>query len=231
MNRIETKQEYGYKIKHKMDAFDGRKGRYDFLQATFPNLFKDAESILDVGCDDNYLKKIYGDKIFGVDIGGNPDRSVDLEKESLGFIKDNKYELSICTEVLEHVDNFHEVLDDIVRVTSKKIIISLPNCASTRRLKNLLKTSRNGKFYGLPLEKPIDRHKWFFSYVEIIEFFEKYSQKNNLDIEEIVLHYSVRFPQEARILHKIKQQIMLRIVQLFKLYSMSQDVFIVLKKK
>ena len=36
------------------------------------------------------------------------------------------------------------------------------------------------KFYGLPLKKPIDRHKWFFTIDDVAEFFEHYSKENRV---------------------------------------------------
>ena len=88
-------------------AFTGRSDRYDFLRERYQDEFAQANKILDVGCDDNYLKQYFAEKVFGIDIGGNPDRLVDLEKESLRFLSDNSFDLTICTEVLEHIDNLH----------------------------------------------------------------------------------------------------------------------------
>lgn len=186
-------------------AFLDRAGRYDFLRSHFKEHFASAERILDVGCDENYLKRFFGDRVYGIDIGGTPDRVVDLEKEALRSFPDASYDLVICTEVLEHLDNFHEMVDELIRVARGAIIISLPNCSSTRRMWRVLRTGRNWKFYGLPYEKPSDRHKWFFSYKEIIDFFLAYSEKNHLRLREVVLNYGIRFPNERRSLHRLKQ--------------------------
>lgn len=218
-------------VEHYMYAFDrGRPDRYVFLQKRFPKIFADSKSILDVGCDDNYLKLVYGEKVFGIDIGGTPDRYVDLEKEALRGFKDNSYDLVICTEVLEHIDNLHEVFDELIRVSSKYILISLPNCSSTNRLRRLLLTGKNRKFYGLPFSRPVDRHKWFFSYKEIIDFFMYHAQQKKLTVSNLILHYSIRYSAEKRILHILKQVCTAWLVRFWGWDNQCQDVFVLFEK-
>lgn len=216
-------------FEHIFTAFEERKDRYDFIREKWGALLNSSTSILDVGCDENYLKSFYGKKIYGIDIMGNPDKVVDLEKESLRFLSDRSYNLIICTEVLEHIDNLHEVFNDIVRVASGHILISLPNCSSTKRFKKFLRTKHNRKFYGLPFERPLDRHKWFFSYKEIIDFMNHQAEKHNLDIVSYVLHYNIIYKNEKRPLHKLKQHIESFIVRWFKTYNYSEDVFVLLR--
>ncbi len=219
------------KLEHHMYAFDkGREDRYAFLQKRFKEVFQDSRSILDVGCDDNYLKSVYGDKVFGIDIGGTPDKRVDLEKEALKSFEDNSYDLIICTEVLEHVDNLHEVFDELIRVSARYVLISLPNCSSTGRIMKVLRTGRNWKFYGLPFVRPVDRHKWFFSYKEIIDFFMHHAQKNNLDVSALILHYGIRYAKEKRQLHILKQTLSAWAVKMLGWHNQCQDVFILLEK-
>jgi hypothetical protein len=43
------------------------------------------------------------------------------------------------------------------------------------------------KFYGLPVEKPDDRHKWFFSTQEAKNFIKYRARKNNMEIIQIHL--------------------------------------------
>mgnify|MGYP000330115187 CR=1 FL=1 len=127
-----------------------------------------------------------------IDMARAPDVIINLEKDMPLPFKDNSFDTVVCTDVLEHLENFHEVLDELQRVCAGKIIISLPN--STTILFNYLFRKKVGqdlhnqgkfsKFYGLPLSKPDDRHKWFFSYTEADAFFTYYAQKNNINIVE-----------------------------------------------
>ena len=38
------------------------------------------------------------------------------------------------------------------------------------------------KFYGLPLEKPDDRHKWFFSFSEAFDFVNYNGNRNGFEM-------------------------------------------------
>jgi 2-polyprenyl-3-methyl-5-hydroxy-6-metoxy-1,4-benzoquinol methylase len=77
----------------------------------------------------------------------------------------------VCIDVLEHLDNLHRMFDELVRVSCGHVIVSLPNCWSGARLALSRGTGTIGH-YGLPLTRPVDRHKWFFSVSEAHEFLE-----------------------------------------------------------
>lgn len=100
-----------------------------------------AESILDVGCGEGFtLKKLEEKKI------GKKNEGIDYSKDAIKLgkkiypelalfegdvyglkYKDNNFDLSICTEVLEHLDDPKKAVAEIKRVTSKYIIFSVPN--------------------------------------------------------------------------------------------------------
>jgi 2-polyprenyl-3-methyl-5-hydroxy-6-metoxy-1,4-benzoquinol methylase len=214
---------------HDPVAIENREDRYEFLKKHFGTYFDQAKSILDIGCDDNFLKKVYGEKVFGIDIAGLPDQIVDLEKESLRFLSDKSYEVSICTEVLEHIDNLHEVFTDIQRVTSKYMIISIPNSISYHRLNKLIRTHTTGKFYGLPLQKPVDRHKWYFSYKEIEAFFKGHSHAGSYEIEAMIYQYPIIYKKETNFFKKIKQQIIAYFVLRLGYKRHANSVFVLLR--
>ncbi len=227
MDNTQTKP---IKISDYYFSFENRAGRYEFLRSHFAGVFDSAKTILDVGCDENYLKSIYGSKVFGVDIGGSPDRVVDLEKEKLSFVADTSYELVICTEVLEHIDNLHEMMDELFRVSSRFVLISLPNCSSTSRIRKIIMQGKNGKFYGLPFTRPIDRHKWFFSYKEIIHFMKHMATVQAASLVEMVFHYNIRYQKERRPLHLLKQFLHEITVRVFRWNNQCQDVFFLFEK-
>ncbi len=100
-----------------------------------------ANSILDVGCGEGFtLKKLeekkLGKKNEGIDYS---DDAIKIGKKiypelalfkgdvyGLSY-KDNTFDLSLCTEVLEHLDDPAKAVAEIRRVTSKYIIFSVPN--------------------------------------------------------------------------------------------------------
>lgn len=99
------------------------------------------ESILDVGCGEGFtLEKLrkakIGKKLEGVDF---LDRAIELGKKEhpklklkQGSIydlkyKDNSFDLVICSEVLEHIDDPEKGLQELVRVSKKYVLLSVPN--------------------------------------------------------------------------------------------------------
>lgn len=210
-------------IKRNYHPFSNRRGRAEFISSYFKNLFQDASSVLDVGCSDNDLKKIVGSSVYGIDISGNPDKTVDLEKEKLASFSDNQFDLSVCTEVLEHIDNFYEVLDDLCRVSGTHVLISLPNCPDIWKTLRIIFTQSTGKFYGLPLEKPEDRHKWFFSWKELDIFFSQYAAKHGYQIVEKFIHYNYGYSWKGHVLRSF--------LTLFPFTCFAQSYWIVLDVK
>lgn len=148
--------------------------------------------ILDVGSDRCYLKKYLGENTsyIGIGLGKEVDVNINLEKEKIPF-NDNHFDCVLCLDVLEHLDNLHEVFDEICRVSKEYIIISLPN--PYKMLWNYLirlvpyNENQNMKFYGLPLKKPEDRHKWFFSTTEAKRFIQYKCKGNHLVVVQMDL--------------------------------------------
>ncbi len=164
-------------------VYKNREERAKYTALKYQNFLKGK--ILDVGCWNKDLKKYLSKDIeyVGIDVAGNPDIFINLEKGKIPF-PDNSFNCVVCIDVLEHLDNIHETFDELLRVSKRYIIISLPNCYSAS-LKNIIRGRGGLKFYGLPLEKPKDRHKWFFNYQEAKDFVIKRAEKNNAKVIEI----------------------------------------------
>jgi len=142
--------------------------------------------ILDVGADQCYLKKYLGEfaQYLGIGLGEGVDKQVDLEAGPLPF-EDSSFDCVLCLDVLEHVDNMHYVFDELCRVTSRYVVVSLPNpwadfYGMLRR--GYYQENRPAKFYYLPPEPPEDRHKWFFSTEEAEKFISYRAAKNGMRI-------------------------------------------------
>lgn len=210
-------------MKNNFDFFNSRTQRAQFITTKFEKYIQESSNILDVGCSDNELKNNIGDKVFGIDISGKPDQKIDLEKEMLSSFGDDSYDMIVCTEVLEHLDNFYEILDDINRVSSKYVLISLPNGPDIWKVLRILLFSETGKFYGLPSEKPIDRHKWFFSWKEADRFFTEYCKKNNLTKKEAFVHFNYS--------RSLKGMLITIFLKIFPMRLFAQSYWILLEKK
>ncbi|PJB71163.1 MAG: hypothetical protein CO093_05760 [Alphaproteobacteria bacterium CG_4_9_14_3_um_filter_47_13] len=146
-------------------------------------------NVLDVGADNCYLRELLGSGVgyTGIGIGGNPDIEVNLESQTIPF-EDNHFDCVLCLDVLEHLDNIHKTFDELCRVSKKYVIISLPN--SYRDFVGALTGPEaakavNFKYYGLPAQRPDDRHKWFFSNSDADAFIRAKAAQNNMKIVQI----------------------------------------------
>ncbi len=134
-----------------------------------------GRKILDVGAGECHLRQHLdeGASYWGIDLGGHPDQEVDLGHGEIPF-RDNSFDCVLCLDVLEHLERLHQIFDECCRVTCQHLIISLPNPLGILYSRLRFGDYRPGqftKFYGLPLEPPPDRHRWFFSYEEAEKFF------------------------------------------------------------
>jgi predicted SAM-dependent methyltransferase len=211
-------------IKKSFEHFKNRNGRATFILNRFKEYIEESSTILDVGCDNNILKQnLQNKKVIGIDIGGNPDFTIDLDKDKLTRFTNNSFDMVICTEVLEHLNDFHSMLNELFRVSNKYVLISLPNCMDVFTKYNFLFHNKISKYYGLPLEKTNDRHKWIFFWNDIDNFFKAYCKKNNLGIIDKFLHFN--FSQS------IKGFIARSAVKILNLNSASQSYWIIISKK
>ena len=99
------------------------------------------QSILDVGCGEGFtLEKLrkakIGKQLEGVDflelaitLGKKEHPGLTLKKGSIYDLKykANSFDVVICSEVLEHVDDPEKGLAELVRVSKKYCVLSVPN--------------------------------------------------------------------------------------------------------
>lgn len=160
-------------------GFPKREDRTNYIWHQFQSYLQNQ--VLDIGCFEAPMRGIIGkERYTGVDFVGNPDIVLNLEKcDHLPF-EDNSYDTVMCMDVLEHLDNFHVMFDELVRVSSRYILISLPNCWNTAR-SPIMRGRGSFSHYGLPVEQPDDRHKWFFSIAEAINFMKYQAIRHQLN--------------------------------------------------
>lgn len=163
--------------------FPTRASRSEFVAAHFERYLK--ETVLDVGCFEAPLRSLlHSAKYRGIDVAGNPDIQVDLEKTSRLPFDDNSFATVLCIDVLEHIDNLHAIFDELARVARQHVIVSLPNCWCVAR-QPLGRGKGCFSHYGLPLTRPVDRHKWFFSFSEAKHFIETRAEELDLSVEQL----------------------------------------------
>ena len=158
--------------------------------------------ILDVGSRDNTIQTVLKKPCFLVDKNNPALPSFDWENEALPY-PDKSFDTVVCLDALEHINDIHSGFRDLLRVSNQYVIISLPNCWR-KTLKQFIKGYGTSASYGLPPEKPHDRHKWFFNTedIENFIFYNSYSAKFPFKVKAVVYHVPLTIPRH-RILYPL----------------------------
>jgi len=112
-----------------------------FRNLTNLTVTKKVDSILDVGCGEGFTlnrlkEKGIGKKLEGleylkaaIELGKRTYPDIKIIQGSIYELpyKDNSFDLVLCTEVLEHLENPQDALKELVRVSNKYLVISVPN--------------------------------------------------------------------------------------------------------
>ena len=159
--------------------------------------------ILDVGCDTAVVRGIVGaERYTGVDLTGQADVRQNLQQEGVLPFNDESYDTVLCCDVLEHLDNLHQIFDECVRVAAGYVLISLPNNWNAARVR--LRRGRGSfEHYGLPHDPPMDRHRWFFGLHEARDFLLERGRRHGLNILEMVALEKPR-PKLVRALRRLR---------------------------
>ena len=165
--------------------YTDRKTKAKYVWSKYHAILR-GRKILDVGADECHLREYLDDgaSYWGIGNCGHPDQEVDLEHGEIPF-PDKAFDCVLCLDVLEHLEHIHQVFDECCRVARQHVIISLPNPLGILYSRLCFGDYRPGqftKFYGLPLEPPSDRHRWFFSHEEAKRFVVYRAGLNNFRI-------------------------------------------------
>ena len=137
-----------------------------------------GDRVLDIGCRDKIFKTYLLGKFeysgidydpFNTDKFNNDQELINHNLED-GLPDIFEFEIINALDVLEHVENIHDLFQDIFKKSKKKISIALPNMGYYKfRLKFLFSGEISGK-YIFHSKKIIDRHRWLPNYASIIAF-------------------------------------------------------------
>ncbi len=164
-------------------SFNVRADRTHYVAKRFAKYF--SRRVLDVGCYEAPLRALLpAGQYVGVDMAGNPDIQLNLDAAERLPFADNEFPTVISIETLEHLENLHRMFGELVRVSSEYVIVSLPNC--WRDARRPIERGR-GDFahYGLPVERPQDRHRWFFSFGQARTFLTGMADKHGMKVVDI----------------------------------------------
>lgn len=134
-------------------------------------------TILDIGCRDmvlkTYLKGNFNYKGLDFQITEKLTENKDLINHNLEsrLPKDlGKYDIINALDVLEHLENIHDVFQDLFNHSNNQIIIALPNIGYYRFRLSFLFNGILSKKYTFNKNKTDDRHRWIPNYYTIQEF-------------------------------------------------------------
>lgn len=161
------------------------KRRWASMWHQLDEVISDApEKVLEIGPGPGIIKALAG--LFGVQVETldlDPDLSPDYVASANNMpFEDNSYELTCAFQMLEHVPykTMITIFQEMVRVTSKKIVISLPNAQSACPFSLYIPKKGDFKFY-IKIPSPIPKEHIFDGqhYWEINK--KGYSEKTLVD--------------------------------------------------
>ncbi len=167
-------------MKAKIVEFRGRQDKLTLVGHLLSKYLKG--DVLDVGCGEKHLSTLVRGRYVGIDIAGKPDIIANVEP-GIPF-RDMSFDTVVAFDILEHSDNIHFGFDELCRVARRYVIIGLPNIYEWRfRLMFVIGRRLSGK-YGLPVNPPLDRHRWLFSFWDARSFIHHRASRAGFEIIE-----------------------------------------------
>ncbi len=162
--------------------------RLEMTALKINNKINTSYTLLDAGCrTKDLLPFLDQEKVqyFGTDIvPGDNVLQCDLQK-NLSF-KDKEFDVVVALDVLEHLDNPHFTIKELMRVGKKYLYISLPNMYHFTFRYNFLRGKGISGKYSFHPYPVIDRHKWILSYTEALEFIKHNTAECKYNIYNIL---------------------------------------------
>lgn len=163
--------------------------KFEYVRNIISSDPRNESSLLDVGCRGCELKEYVRDLVFyrGVDLYQNNTNTVDyvLDVEH-GLPLDNySNEYVVALDLVEHLNDFHGGLEELLRVTRTKLIVMLPNMAHWLFRKEFLFHGRIGAKYDLSYGMGKDRHRWLTVLPQSDEYIKRFCMEHDLDLQII----------------------------------------------
>lgn len=148
-----------------------------------------GESVMDIGCDVRGLAESVGPRTryVGIDMHGRPDLVLNLDRQPLPF-GPRSIETIVCIETLEHLQNIHTVLDDLMSVSGRFVIGSLPvePAFSGNRIVDPIGGPLS---FQTPVAPVFDRHQWLGSISDNLDLIYYRSERNGFAIRRLDLFH------------------------------------------
>ena len=134
-----------------------------------------GDKVLDIGCREMVLKEYLEGNFnyLGLDYISKKSNAPDFINHNLEKgLPDNLKNIDtiVALDVLEHIDNIHDVYREFFFIADKTVVVALPNMAYYKfRINFLIKGVLSGK-YIFSEKKILDRHRWIPNYQSIDKF-------------------------------------------------------------
>lgn len=158
--------------------------RYKVAHAHFPEAF--VGSVADIGDRNGSIREFVTGTVTTVDKNNEALEMFDWDKTVLPF-SDQQFDSVFCLDTLEHITDIHTRFADLLRVTKRFAVISLPNNWK-KTVKEIIRGRSIRTSYGLPVEKPMDRHRWYMNTEEIEDFLFYNAAKFGFAVEGVIYH-------------------------------------------
>jgi hypothetical protein len=167
-------------------AYTDRESKARYIATKYAPIL--STSLLDVGCDQRQLLQHLPKDLpyTGLDIAPPADLVLNLDTPGATLpFPDQHFDTVLAADILEHLDRIHAIFDEFCRVATRHVVISLPS--PLHNLVDALTASQGGrlKFYGLPVDPPQDRHRWFFGAEEAAQFLRTRGGRNGFQVEQL----------------------------------------------
>jgi len=140
-------------------------------------------SLMDIGARDRVLKKYLPNSFDYKSADYEPGCDLQIDLEQPLAMADSSLDYVVALDVLEHLENPHRVMAELVRVAKQGLVVALPCMASLqRRLRFLVAGDLATDKYQLGAQHPGDRHRWLTVYSDILTFYQAMADQHGLQI-------------------------------------------------
>ncbi|MEY2476249.1 MAG: hypothetical protein QOG87_1564 [Actinomycetota bacterium] len=163
-------------------------------------LANDVASLIDIGCRNGVLcttieQRAQGRPVpsyFGMDLGPHEEFHVSSVCDlSAGLpLPDGSVDMAVALDVIEHLDDFHGGLEELHRVSSRYIAVTLPNMAHGLMRTKFFFRGRIGGKYDLAYGYGKDRHRWLTVLPQTDRYLADFARERGLSLSSIRLPLS-----------------------------------------
>ena len=139
--------------------YNSRKERNIFFLKLLEKNFSKIKTILNLGGGQKRYLKESPYTVTEIDMSGDNDITLNLDEIKKIPLDNKSFDAVVALDVLEHLENFHLILDEMNRLSKKYIFISLPNSFGSffdiifnKEKEDKMNNGFYNKFYGLPLK-------------------------------------------------------------------------------